>query len=130
MFYLRFQKSRILIKEQIAELNKKHKCLITAGKGYLSPFENFPKISFKINDVVVYETKSKNSAKIIDVKEIFVAFNFLDVITGNLDINSLVFKNGRFNIIFHEDDTTNIENALLLETSNDDETIARTLKFI
>lgn len=123
LFYVS-KNQEILIKDQIAELNKKHKCLITAGKSYLSPFENFPKISFKINDVAIYETKSKSSTKIIDVREIYIAFNLLDLISGNLDINSLVFKNGRFNIILHEDDTSNIENALLLEKTNDNDETA------
>lgn len=121
LFFYVSKNQESLIKDQIAELNKKHKCLITAGKSYLSPFENFPMISFRINDVVIYETKSKSSTKIIDVREIYVGFNLLDLVSGNLDINTLIFKDGVFNIVFHEDDTTNLENALLLETTNDDD---------
>ena len=101
-----------IIQSEITTLNKQHKGLITAGNTHLSLFSNFPNISFKVDDVRIYETKAKDSPVILDVKDIYVGFNLWDILNGNYSIRSLIIEDGFFDIVLHEDNTMNLENAL------------------
>ncbi len=109
-----------IIKGQIANLNQEHKGLITVGDSQLSLLGNFPDLSIKIYDVQIFETKEVNAPLIMDVKDIYVGFNLWDMVSGNYDIHSLLLEDGVFNIVIHEDNTTNIQNSLA--TASDDQT--------
>ena len=111
LLYVQGNQSEI-IKGEIAKLNKEHEGLIKTGDSELSLFGNFPDVSIKIYDVQIFETKSENAAVIADVKDIYVGFNLLDIASGNYDIQSLLVEEGEFNIVIHENNTTNIQNSL------------------
>ncbi|WP_430411724.1 AsmA-like C-terminal region-containing protein [Kordia sp.] len=111
-----------IIKGEIAKLNKEHKGLISVGKSELSLFGNFPYISVKVYDLQIFETKEDNAPVIMDVKDIYIGFNFWDIVNGNYDIQSLVVEDGIFNIVIHENNTTNIQNSLA--STSDTETPA------
>ena len=102
----------VIIKEQIATLNKAHKGLIRVGKSDLSLFGSFPYISIKVKDVQIFETKQDNAPIIMDIEYIFIGFNLWDIINQNYDIQSLLIEEGVFNIIIHENNTTNIQKLL------------------
>jgi hypothetical protein len=101
-----------IIKGEIAKLNKEHKGLIRVGKSELSLFGNFPYISIKVDDVQILETKEANSPIIMDVQYIYIGFNLWDMVKGNYDIQSLLINEGVFNIVIHENNTSNIQNSL------------------
>jgi len=101
-----------IIKSEIAKINKEHKGLIRVGDSELALFDNFPYISLKVYDVQIFETKEDDAPLIMDVKDIYVGFNLGDIIKGNYDIQSLIVEEGVFNIVIHEDNTTNIANCL------------------
>ncbi|CAL2080456.1 AsmA_2 domain-containing protein [Tenacibaculum sp. 190524A02b] len=105
-------KQNSIIKDQIAELNKKHKGFIDIGETHLSLFSNFPNISFKVDDLKINETKKDNSPVILDVKDIYVGFNLWDILEGNYTIKSLIVEEGFFDIVIHEDKSLNLLNAL------------------
>ena len=107
-----YSKQDEIIQSQIAKMNEEHKGLIIVGDTHLSPFENFPYISIKIDDVEIHETKADDSPIILDVADIYVGFNLRDILKGNYDIQSLLVENGFFNIVLHEDGTNNLQNAL------------------
>ncbi len=111
LLYIQSNQSEI-IKGEIAKLNKEHQGLIKTGDSELSLFGNFPDVSIKIYDVQIFETKSENAAVIADVKDIYVGFNLWDIVGGNYDIQSLLVEEGKFNIVIHENNTTNIQNSL------------------
>lgn len=111
LLYVQNHQSEI-IKGEIALLNQEHKGLITLGNSNLSVFGNFPNLSIKIYDVKVFETKAVNAPLIMDVKDIYVGFNIWDIVHGNYIINSLLIEEGVFNIVIHEDNTSNIQNSL------------------
>ncbi|MEL6305372.1 MAG: AsmA-like C-terminal region-containing protein, partial [Bacteroidota bacterium] len=92
--------------------------LITVGDSKLSLLGNFPDISIKIYDVRILETKADNAPLIADVKDIYVGFNLWDMLGGNYDIQSLLVEEGVFNLVLHEDNTTNIQNALESTTAD------------
>ncbi|WP_299429562.1 AsmA-like C-terminal region-containing protein [uncultured Maribacter sp.] len=111
MLYIQSNQSEI-IKGEITKLNKEHKGLIRVGKSKLSLFSNFPYVSIKVYDVQILETKKDNAPIIMNVKDIFVGFNLWDIAKGNYDIQSLVLEEGVFNVVIHENNTTNIQNSL------------------
>ncbi|WP_344925629.1 AsmA-like C-terminal region-containing protein [Aquimarina addita] len=111
ILYVQNNQSEI-IKGEISKLNKEHKGLISVGESELSLFNNFPYISIKVYDVQIFETKENNAPIIMDVKDIYIGFNLWDIVKGNYDIQSLVIEEGIFNIIIHENNTTNIQNSL------------------
>ena len=101
-----------IIKGEIAKLNREHKGLVSVGESELSLFGNFPYISLKVYDFQVFETKEDNAPLIMDVKDIYIGFNLWDIVNGNYDIQSLIVEDGVFNIVIHENNTTNIQNSL------------------
>ncbi len=111
ILYIQSNQSEI-IKGEIAKLNKEHKGLIRVGESKLSLFSNFPDISIKVYDVKILETKEDNASIIMDVKDIYVGFNLWDMVKGNYDVQSLKVEEGVFNIVIHENNTTNIQNSL------------------
>ena len=111
VIYIQNNQSQI-IKDELAKLNKEHQGLVSIGKSKLTLFGNFPYVSIKVYDVKVQETKAENAAVLLDVKDIYVGFNLWDIINGIYDIKSLIIEDGVFNIVIHENNTLNLQNAL------------------
>jgi len=101
-----------IIQNKVIILNQQHQGLITIGDTHLSLFRNFPDISFKIDDIKIYETKKNNSAVMLDVADIYIGFNILNIVNGDYRIQSLLIEEGFFNIVLHTDSTNNFQNAL------------------
>ena len=124
LFFIIYLKQDEIIQSQLDTMNKKHKGLLKIDDTHLAPFENFPDLSFKIDDVRIYETKDDHTKAILDVKDIYIGFNLWDILKGNYDVHSLLIEDGYFNLILHEDGSNNIQNALATtEEANKDEEI-------
>ena len=122
LFLIIYIKQDDIIQSQLDTMNKGHKGLLKIGDTHLAPFENFPDLSFKIDDVRIYETKDDQAKAILDVKDIYIGFNIWDILKGNYDVHSLLIEDGFFNIILHEDGTNNLQNAMATaEGANDNE---------
>ncbi|TVZ51392.1 AsmA-like C-terminal region-containing protein [Dokdonia sp. Hel_I_53] len=121
-----FSKQDEIIQNEIAILNTQHKGLVTIGDTHLSLFSNFPDLSFKVDDVKIYETKETSQRAILDVADIYIGFNIWDILDGNYQIRSLIVEEGFFDIVFHTDGTINLENALkpLTTTENNPDEFA------
>ena len=118
LLYIQNNQSAI-IKGEVAKLNQEHHGLITVGDSDLSLLGNFPDISVKIYDVKIFETKAAGAPIIADVADIYVGFNLWDIVGGNFDIRSLLVEEGVFHLVIHENNTTNIQNALASATVTD-----------
>lgn len=116
-----YLKQDTVIQQIIATVNKEHQGLIEVGDTHLEPFENFPHVSIKVDDVRIYETKADDSPLGLKVADIYLGFNLFDILTGNFDVQSLVIEDGFFNIILHEDGTNNIQNALATTSAEEEE---------
>ncbi len=111
VLYIQSNQSEI-IKEEVAKLNQEHKGRVSVGESEVSLLENFPYISIKVYDVQIFETKEDNAPIIMDVEDLYIGFNLWDIVNKNYDIQSLIVEEGVFNIIIHENNTTNIQNSL------------------
>ncbi len=105
-------KQNDIIKDNINTLNQEHKGFVAIGDTHLSLFSNFPNISFKADDLKIYETKKDDSPVIMDVKDIYVGFNLWDILKGNYNLKSLIIEDGFFDIVIHKDKSINLLNAL------------------
>lgn len=119
-----------IIKGEIAKLNQEHQGLITVGDSELTLLGNFPDVSIKVYDVKIFETKQDNAPTIMDVKDIYIGFNLWDILRGDYDIQSLLVEEGVFNIVIHENNTTNIQNSLASTTGTESATTNIHLKKI
>lgn len=112
-----FLKQDAIVQSQVASLNKTHLGQISVGDVHLAPFSYFPYISLKVDDVSIHPTKHTTNEAIIDVADIYLGFNFWDILSGNYDIKSLTIEDGTFNIVRYPDGKTNLENALSTGTT-------------
>lgn len=101
-----------LVQKGIASVNKEYQGRIEVGDIHLEPFENFPYISLKVDDVRIYETKQENAILGLEVADIYLGFQLWDILAGKFDVQSLIVEDGFFNIVLHEDGTNNLQNAL------------------
>ena len=58
-----YWKQDAIVQSSIESMNEHHKGLLTIGDIHLAPFENFPDISIKIDDVHIYEEKAAEHPK-------------------------------------------------------------------
>lgn len=105
-------KQEAIVDSQIESLNEGFAGKISVEQVHLAPFKNFPHFSLKIDSVQLFEDKSPEAPLILSVADIYLGFNILDLIRGNLDIQSLVIDDGFFDLLIHEDGQTNLEKAL------------------
>lgn len=101
-----------LIQNEINAMNKEYKGTIKVGDTHLDPFQYFPNVSIKVDDVKILETKEENSPVILDVADIYVGINLLSILKGEIDIQNLLIEDGFFDIVLHKDGTNNLMNAL------------------
>jgi hypothetical protein len=116
-----YSRQDAIVQSQITALNSNYQGEISVGDSHLAPFANFPDIAIKIDHVVVRENKETDASVILDIADIFIGFNFWDMVVGNYDIHSLIIQDGFFDLVLHKDGKTNLENALSTTTENSDE---------
>lgn len=114
LLYVYFKQDEI-VQDRIAEMNKTFEGKILVGDSHLAPFENFPDLSIKVDSVRIFENKNRTADKLLDVKDIYIGFNFWDIISGNFDIQSIIVEDGFFNIVKHTDGSINLMNAIKTE---------------
>ena len=117
---LLYWKQDEVVQELVADLNVDFSGAMELEGSHISPFETFPYISIDLEHVRVYEDKVDKAHPIVDVNEIFLGFNLLDIITGNLEIKDIKLKDGSLNLVQHVDGEFNIAKALSSEKEIED----------
>lgn len=81
----------------------------------VNPFVHFPSVSLALKGVNYFEhpldQRLVDSIPIIELEKLFVAFNILDLIKGDLTASKILLKNGRVTLITYADSSLNIANA-------------------
>ena len=94
-----FVKQDAIVQKLLATLNADFKGAIEIRDSHISPFTNFPYISIDLDDLKLYENKSKKAKPIIDVKDLYLGFDLFTLITGKMDIKLIKLSNGKINIV-------------------------------
>jgi hypothetical protein len=107
-----YVKQDAIVKELIQTLNEDFKGEIVLKESHISPFANFPYISIDLQGVKIHQDKDKSQAAILDIKDVYIGFDLITLLSGKFDIKSLKLKNGYLHIIQHKDGEFNISKAL------------------
>ncbi len=105
-------KQDAIVQELISDLNEDFNGAMEIEDSHISMFENFPYISIDLEHFKVFETKSKQNEALVDVDDLYVGFNLWTIVTGNMEIKKIKLKEGKINLIQHENGEFNIVKAL------------------
>jgi hypothetical protein len=102
-----------LVQELIKTANSDFVGTVKIKGSHIAPFASFPYISIDLEDLEVYEGKKiQKNLRILKIKDTYVGFNLLDIISGKFNIKSIKLNEGEMRIIQHKDGSLNISNAL------------------
>ncbi|MCU0368811.1 MAG: hypothetical protein MUF39_08265 [Cyclobacteriaceae bacterium] len=101
-----------IVQEFIITANDDFTGLLEIDNSHIAPFANFPYISIDLDHVKVFEDKSKTKAPMLDIKDVYLGFDILNLLRGNIEIRALKLKEGTIKLIQHPDASFNINNAL------------------
>jgi hypothetical protein len=105
-------KQDAIVQDFLKTANKDFNGSIKIKDSHIAPFSNFPYMSIDLENLEVFEGKSQTKkTRIILVKDAYLGFNIIDLISGNMDIKSLKLKDGKIRIVQHKDGTFNVANA-------------------
>jgi hypothetical protein len=110
-----FWKQDAIVQELITTLNKDFKGQFELKGSHISPFANFPYISIDLEELTLYEDKTKTGTPVIDIHDVYVGFDIWTLITGNFEIKAIKLKDGSINLIQHLDGELNIAKAFATE---------------
>ena len=81
-----------------------------------NPFAHLPNISIELNDVDYFEHKNEergtDTLAIIKLEKLYVAFDVIDLLKGDVIVSQIILKNGKVNLITYSDSTFNLTNAI------------------
>ena len=100
------------VQELVTTLNEDFEGHFEIKGSHISPFENFPYISIDLEELTLFENETKKGKHILDIKDVYVGFNILDVISGNLEIQSILLNSGSINIVQYIDGRFNLTDAI------------------
>lgn len=119
IFFLAYFKQDAIVQSQITSMNESHRGHVSVGDVHIAPFDNFPYLSLKVDDVKVFENKESLSLPILEVADIYVGLDIWDVLMGSYAIQTLTIEDGFADLVRHVDGRTNIENALALSSAEE-----------
>lgn len=110
---LLFYKQDAIVQELLTKINQDFKAEITIADSHISPFANFPHVSINVDDLVIYSNKTKQHIPLVDVKDVYVGFDLMKLIKGQMDIKTITLKNGAVHIIQDTSGKFNIAEAFV-----------------
>ena len=101
-----------VVQELIDNFNNDFKAHVKIKESHISPFENFPFISIDLEELTLYENETNENVHILDIHDVYIGFNIWDIVSGNMEIKSILLNNGSINLVQHKDGRFNITDAL------------------
>lgn len=100
----------------LLEVNNVQQGELTFDDIAFNPFAQFPGISIELNNVDYYERKNieREAGKnpIVKLEKIFLAFNIIDLVKGNVNVSKVLLENGKINLKTYADSSFNLLNAI------------------
>ncbi len=107
-----YWKQASITQELVATMNQDFEGEVVLHDTHISPFVNFPYISIDLEELTIYEDKTRATAPLLQVKDIYLGFDLLTILKGVIDIKSIKMKEGTIRIVQHPDGEINIIKAL------------------
>ncbi len=80
-----------------------------------NPFVHFPNVSIELDSALYYEQPAENreedSIPIIALNRLYMAFDLVDLLKGDINVSKILLENGSLNLITYADNTLNLMNA-------------------
>lgn len=96
-----------LLKTLNADFNGK----IQIRDSHISPFANFPYISIDLDDLKVFETKSETQKPLLEMKDVYLGFDVITLLSGKIDIKMIKLADGKIHIIQRKNGEFNVMKA-------------------
>jgi hypothetical protein len=107
-----YVKQDSIVKNLIKNANKDFTGSIRIKDSHVAPFANFPYISIDIEELEIFEGKNrKKSERIVHIKDAYIGFDILELLSGKYDVKSVRLLNGDLRIIQHKNGDFNIIKA-------------------
>jgi hypothetical protein len=100
------------VQELVTTLNEDFEGHFEVKGSHISPFENFPYISIDLEELTLYENNTKKGKHILDIHDVYIGFDIYDIVSGNMEVQSILLNDGSINIVQYIDDRINITEAL------------------
>ena len=120
----------------LLQVNKMQKGELSFEDISFNPFIHFPKVSLALNEVKYFEKTSVyrvvDSIPIVGLENLYLVFNIMDLVKGNVNVSKVFLENGTINLIAYSDSTFNLMRAIGTEpdtTIKVDDTISKSSDF-
>lgn len=104
-------KQDAIVKDLLTKLNADFKGRVEVKDSHVSPFENFPYISIDLGGLAIYETKQLNALPIVKVNDLYLGFDLITILKGNMDVTLIKLSEGEIAIVQDTLGKFNILNA-------------------
>ena len=108
---LLYAKQDAIVRELLSHANADFKGEVQIKGSHISLFENLPYISIDLDELKIYEDKTKKSSPIVNISDIYLGFDLLTILSGKMDIRSVKLKNGKIELVQDKDGHLNILKA-------------------
>lgn len=115
-----YWKQDTLVQTLIENVNATFSGKLLIKGSHISPFTNFPYVSIDLEQVEMYEDKSSKSALLFKVEDVYLGFNLLRILQGELKIEAIRADKGTVHFIQHKDGSFNITKAFANEQLSSD----------
>jgi hypothetical protein len=120
MIALIFWKQDAVVQELITTINQDFTGELEVRDSHISPFANFPYVSIDLDEVKVYESKTKSTPPLVHLHDVYLGFDLWTLLQGTMEIKAIKLKDGFIKLVQHTDGSFNITNALTNKTEIED----------
>ncbi|GAA0545929.1 AsmA family protein [Chitinophaga japonensis] len=111
-----YSQQRRLVALAVKELNKQLAGELVVGGSNISPFQNFPYISIRLQNVQFYRSKRKTGQPIYEAERMYVGFSLPDILQQKYHVKVIFLKNGHLDLVQDRHGRLNIVEASRMDT--------------
>ncbi|MBW3468233.1 AsmA-like C-terminal region-containing protein [Arthrospiribacter ruber] len=113
--FLLYKNQKQLTQKGLAALNEKIPGELIIKDSYISPFKNFPYISIDLHQAKLFGEKGNYQDTILSVKDLYVGFDVMEIISGNYTVKSVKLSSGKIHLLTDSEGKLNLMKAIEME---------------
>jgi len=111
---LYFQQER-LVNLAIKELNKQLPGELIVGGSTVSPFQNYPFVSIRLNNVKLFPNKGKTGKAICEAQRLYIGFSLPDILKQQYNVKAIVLRDGHLDLVQDNSGNLNVVEAFRMK---------------
>ncbi|GAB4128687.1 MAG: hypothetical protein OHK0045_20530 [Raineya sp.] len=116
-----YRNQDVIAKYVLSELNDIQKGYTTLERLEVDLLTNFPYISIDLHHLAFYPSKADTLKPISYLEDVYLGFNYTDIIAGNYKIKKIAIKKGQIHIEKYEDGSINLLLAKSLKQKDEED---------